>query len=185
MAGRRRVQKRLAKLPDKIEDEVTESVREDMALIKAHAIDNINAGGPTERIAWRGPLSASLKVSDHVNEAGFRTFVVETDPLIAPYAPVVEFGSGSNSEATHPDFTFEAPEESAELLAEITEWVEGKGITPDHPRISQSELPGAITASIAREGQEPHPFFRPAWRRRELRLIKNVKKAVDRAVDSV
>jgi hypothetical protein len=179
------VQSRLARLPDKIEDEVTESVREDMGLIKADAIDNINVGGPSERIAWRGPLSASLKVSDHTNESGFRTFVFETDPLIAPYAPVVEFGSGGKSDAKNPDYRFEAPDESEEFLSEITEWVRGKGITPDHPRISQEELPGAIMASIADRGHEPHPFFRPAWRRRELRLMKNIENAVDRAVNDV
>lgn len=148
---------------------------------------------------WRGLLrkSMSLSVDDRGEELVFN---VHTDADTAPYAPFVEFGTGSHtnqlsgaSASTYPaewpdtgsavpiGFPYSAPEMGPGLVASIIEWVETKPILPEKEDMTQQELGAVIAAQIANEGTYAHPFIRPAWFDNELIVKQSMKVAVRKA----
>lgn len=79
----------------------------------------------------------------------------------APYAPYVEYGTGVHQKSSpRSGIRFPAPSEPP--YGAILEWVIAKPIIPQEYN-SQFGVAKAIAEAIATEGQEPHPYMRPAW----------------------
>lgn len=122
-------------------------------------------------------------------------FKVYTDASVAPYAAIVEFGSGTydewkNSKHVGPPTAEEAPptypfdtadESSIPIIASyIEEWMMTKGIVPEKGSFQASAM--AIAAKIVEQGQYAHPYLRPAWFDNELKVKKAARNAVKNAV---
>jgi len=122
-------------------------------------------------------------------------FSVYTDASIAPYAAIVEFGSGSRSDvawrgsekAGPPDqyptgYPFSAPDVDniSGFAYYIEQWMRAKGVTPKYDSYRASSL--AIAKVIADRGNYAHPYLRPAWFDNELQVKKAARNAVRNAV---
>jgi hypothetical protein len=125
---------------------------------------------------------------------------VYTDPKLAAYAAVVEFGSGkrtnipykkgnnvplgwpSESSSTPTGYPFDtASEQSVPIIAgHIQNWMMEKGVQPELGSIQASAW--AIAATIVDRGQLAHPFLRPAWFDNELEIKRAAKNALRNAV---
>lgn len=145
---------------------------------------------------WTGNLRNSLRAhgvdvewgdDDHIE------FTVGTDENIAPYAPIVEFGSGARTEGRGPgavkpqrpdqypaDFPYEAPDvEPSKLVGVIHEWVETKPINPQKGDNWSTAM--AITKAIIEKGTYAHPFLRPAWFKHKLKVKRSARTAVKKS----
>lgn len=122
-------------------------------------------------------------------------FRVYTDAAIAPYAAIVEFGSGSRTENEWPaapstkppeeypsQFPFNAPDidNLSGFAFYIEQWMRTKGITPKYDSYRASAL--AIAKTIKDRGTYAHPYLRPAWFDNELQVKKAARNAVRNAV---
>jgi len=126
-------------------------------------------------------------------------FSVYTDAGIAPYAAVVEYGSGDRRERSGPDaipfvpigadegrpaqYPFDSPDikNISGFAYYIEQWMRAKGIQPDGDRTyRQSSL--AIAKVINDRGTYAHPYLRPAWFDNELQVKKAARNAVRNAV---
>lgn len=141
-----------------------------------------------------GQLFSAIKGEN--NTAGEELeFKVYTDPKIAPYAAIVEFGSGSRSDvawrgapnAGPPDtyplgFPFSAPNINnlSGFAYYIEQWMRAKGVTPKYESYRASSL--AIAKVIDQRGNYAHPYMRPAWFDNELYIRKAAESAVKNAV---
>lgn len=149
---------------------------------------------------WRGNLASSVRshgVDVEPTGDGSYEVTVGTDSDIAPYAPFIEFGTGSRSEQSGPGavrfppfgrgdavpvgYPYDSPTMSEGLVAEIIEWVESKPIVPKEDDMSQKELGSVIAASIAKKGTYAHPFLRPAWFKHKLNIKRAARKAVKKS----
>jgi HK97 gp10 family phage protein len=92
------------------------------------------------------------------------------------YAPFIEFGTKSNvnvpAELTQYALQFKASKTGSfdELLQNIAEWANRKGIDP--------EAVFPIARKIAREGIEARPYLFPAWERERPKLLNELRKAL-------
>jgi len=122
-------------------------------------------------------------------------FSVYTDASIAPYAAIVEFGTGTYDEwrgSRHvgppvgdempPQYPFDTPSESElpMIASYIKQWMIAKGIQPEKGSIQASSM--AIASKIVDQGQYAHPYLRPAWFDNELQVKKAARNAVRNAV---
>lgn len=87
----------------------------------------------------------------------YGTHVVRAD---APYAPFVEYGTGSRQVGSPDGQQFRSP--SVPPTGAIYSWLVVKGETPrgDYDLL---EAARRIAVSVSQHGQRPHPFMRPAW----------------------
>lgn len=141
---------------------------------------------------WQGNLARSLS-TDSSFEDGRISVSVSTGTGLAPYAPFVEFGTGSRTEqharvfrGTTPEryppgFPYKAPDMSPGMIASIVEWVETKPIIPRND-ITEKQLGYQIAATIAKKGTYAHPFMRPAWFQNELQVRQAARNAIRKAV---
>lgn len=121
-------------------------------------------------------------------------FSVYTDASIAPYAAIVEFGSGRNSDIAWrgsakagnadmypPGYPFDAPDiKNLDGFAYyIEQWMRAKGITPQYGYEASSF---AIANSIKDHGNYAHPYIRPAWFDNELKVKRAARNALKNAV---
>lgn len=122
-------------------------------------------------------------------------FSVYTDATIAPYAAIVEFGSGTRSDVAWrgsvkagppdqypPDYPFNAPDidNLSGFAYFIEQWMREKGVTPKYGSYRASAL--AIAKVINDRGNYAHPYLRPAWFDNELQVKKAARNAVRNAV---
>jgi hypothetical protein len=156
--------------------------------------------------SYRGNLMKSLHTESDATPPEM-TFKVATDPKIAPYAAIVEYGSGQRtndewqgSETAPPpdtgsavprDFPYESPdidtpsEENKYQLAGYPSYAGFVGYIEDwmerkpvEPRSGNLFTSAvAIAWEIANKGNLAHPFMRPAWFDQELQIKKAVKSA--------
>jgi len=125
---------------------------------------------------------------------------VYTDPEIAPYAAITEFGSGARTatpwrtaeyvappspEEQPPGYPYDAPDidNISGFAFYIEEWMREKGLTPktppSNPTFRASAL--AIAKKIDDRGTYAHPFMRPAWFNNELKVRKKARNAIKNA----
>lgn len=137
-----------------------------------------------------GDLFSAIR-QEH-DDLEFRVF---TDPSIAPYAAIVEFGSGTRTsnewidapsakppETFPSQYPFDAPdiENVSGFAYFIEQWMREKGITPKYDSYRASAL--AIAKTINERGTYAHPYLRPAWFDNELQVKKAARNAVRNAV---
>lgn len=123
-------------------------------------------------------------------------FVVTAGGPNAPYAKVVEFGSGDRTEVPwvqsekvgeptfYPvDFPFDAPDiqNISGFAFYIEEWMKEKGMVPDYDTYRASAL--AIAKTIDDRGTYAHPFMRPAWFTHEPFVRRAAKHANKEATE--
>lgn len=144
---------------------------------------------------WTGGLKASIRrhgVNTEWSDDDTIKFTVGTDKNIAPYAPLVEFGTGERGKsgrsapgaisAGKPDsypagYPYDSPDvEPEKLVGAIYEWVETKPVTPEKATMWDTAM--AITRAIIAVGTYAHPFLRPAWFKNKLKLKRAARKAV-------
>jgi hypothetical protein len=148
---------------------------------------------------YQGNLRRSLETDTQIVSNGRRKISVQTDASIAPYAALIEFGTGARTEisvpggsiqtapteALPPGVPFETPditedtEQFDAFVAHIRSWMEKKGDI--EPRYGPVASAVAVAKTIIDQGQYAHPFLRPAWFKNERALITEVKRAVRRA----
>lgn len=141
-----------------------------------------------------GQLFSALKRDDDTTGEELE-FSVYTDPAIAPYAAIVEFGSGTRSDvawrgapnAAPPDeypagYPFSSPDidNISGFAYYIEQWMREKGVTPKYGSYRASAL--AIAKVIDQRGNYAHPYMRPAWFDNELQVKKAARNAVRNAV---
>lgn len=124
---------------------------------------------------------------------------------LAPYAAFVEFGTGAraNPPADWSEYalTFKGKHiagPGGDFFERIYLWVKAKGLaarykTPSSRRrlgtksLQEQEdrsLAYVIMRSIMRNGAYAHPFLYPAFKATSPKIIQNVKKALERAINS-
>lgn len=150
---------------------------------------------------WKGNLTASLRahgVQVTPEGDGRYEITVGTDADIAPYAPFIEFGTGSRSEKSGPGsqrfptwgvgdsapagYPYDAPNVNPETLYhDILEWVETKPITPKEDGDSEEDVAMKIASVIVEKGTFAHPFLRPAWFKHRMQVKKAARKAVKKS----
>lgn len=152
----------------------------------------------------RGGLVDSIRRSEYTTDENIE-FKVSAH---APYAAIVEYGSGKRTNrpwkgsrtppptemSTPSDFPYSSPDidynESnpynlsgkknfAGFVGHIEEWMATKPVTPESGDMFTSAV--AIAKAIVDKGNLAHPFMRPAWFDTELRVRKAAKNAVKNA----
>lgn len=144
---------------------------------------------------YTGQLRRAIGVETETHGRGEHQVSVATDASTAPYAAIVEFGSGTNTNITKggsvnapmpesppPGIPFDTPDQShVPFLADnLAEWMRNKPVQPEYPTIEQSAW--AIALAIVDRGQYAHPYLRPAWFENELRVKQSARNAVRKAV---
>lgn len=178
---------------DDLHDNIERAGRSSMGSVLFSAMGYVEADA-----SWRGNLrkSLSLSVDDRGSELSFS---VHTDPAIAPYAPFVEFGTGTHTNQITPrapsvypvewpdegsavpvGFPYDSPAMGPNLVQSIIDWVKTKPITPEAD-MSERQLGFVLAAQIVEEGTYAHPFLRPAWFDNELIVKSAIKTAIRKA----
>lgn len=132
---------------------------------------------------------------------GEMSWNVHTDPEIAPYATIVEYGTGDRtsqtwSGATHvpppgpdevpPDWPYSSPSiepgttKFEAFVGHIADWMRTKPVAPEKETLWASA--SAIAHTIVTRGTMAHPFMRPAWYQNERRIERAAKHALKNAV---
>lgn len=173
-----------------IHSNIQETLNEEMAKLRFVAMGHVQ-----EDAHWKGNLQSSIDSDVKVFSTGRIKGTVGTDAEKAPYAPFVEFGTGSRSNdpgptSIHSDklnnppagYPYESPDFVTEDLVDgIVNWVKTKPITPDDPTDTPRELGEKIAATIVEKGTYAHPFLRPAWYKRRLHIKRGLEDAVEDA----
>lgn len=174
-------------------------------MLKAKAVQYVMEDSNTT-----GALARSLHTESGATDSGLQ-FVVASDASIAPYAAIVEFGSGDNTNrpskisakhglqpdtgsAVPRDFPYEAPDidfnkmnkydtESYEDFQEfIGQIMDWMEKKPVTPATGDIYLSAvAIAAEIIEKGNLAHPFMRPAWFDRENSIRRAARNALTNA----
>lgn len=177
-------------LKDDLHDNMESAAKSSMRAVLTAAKVNVE-----DDADWNGNLRRALTLEAR-DEGGSIVVSVHTDADIAPYAPFVEFGTGSRRLTTAPqadseqippdfdaatsappDFPYKAPSMGPGLVANIVEWVETKPIVPEGD-LTDKELGFQIAARIAEQGTYAHPFLTPAWFENEPLVKQSMKNAV-------
>lgn len=164
-------------------------LRASMTALKAEVYQNID-----DDADYSGNLKRSLSLDVERTPDGPK-LTIGTNAAIAPYAPFVEFGTGSRTEQTFgaslptyepdsypPNFPYESPAMSEGLVRNIVEWVQEKPVIPRDDSMTQKDLGFAIAATIVNKGTYAHPFMRPAWFQHELEIRQAAQNALGKVV---
>lgn len=135
-----------------------------------------------------GELGTSVRhhdaTADSTSVTGKTGYAAHTVRAAAPYAAYVEYGTGLNQRGTPVNGEqFDSP--SVPPLGAILEWMAEKPVYPqksvegmsDHYAVAQD-----IANTIARYGQQPHPYMRPAWRRHRTDISHAHSRGVQTAL---
>lgn len=140
-----------------------------------------------------GDLFSALRNGSEIGDERLE-FSVYTDASVAPYAAIVEFGSGSRSDVAwrgapnagppdqYPaDYPFKSPniDNLSGFAYFIEQWMRTKGVTPKYGSYRASSL--AIAKAIDDRGNYAHPYLRPAWFDNELQVKKAARNALRNA----
>lgn len=196
--GLRRLVNRVKRMPVAVQREVDKTLKAGAYEINAMAIRNIKANDSIGVSGGGGGLLGSQIVVP-IEKGEFRGYRVMNT---APYAPYVEFGTGSRvdvpSEWSAYAMQFKGRGgggNSHDFLISIAQWVRAKGITGRYSvktrrRVGskssqeQEDMAAAypIFLSIMRNGSRPHPFLYPAYVAGVKKIIQDVKLAVAAAM---
>lgn len=156
---------------------------------------------------YTGQLRHAIGVQTDTQGRGKHQVSVATDASVAPYAALVEFGSGARTDVPHdgavaaappenppPGMPYDTPDinydESNPLnmkgyptfygfVKHIEEWMRNK---PVEPLLGDFTTSAAFIArAIIEKGQYAHPFLRPAWFENEMWVKKAARNAVRKA----
>lgn len=185
-------------MPVAVQREVDKTLKAGAYDINAMATRNIIANDSIGVSGGGGGLLGSQTVVpiDKGQYVGYR--VVNT----APYAPYVEFGTGSKVDVPAEWKTYARQFKgrggggnSHDFLLSIAQWVRAKGITGRYSvktrrrlgsKSSQEQEDMAVAypifLSIMRNGSRPHPFLYPAYVTGVKKIIQDVKQAIAAAV---
>lgn len=188
------VQSDVADVADDIRDEMKKRVGRAMRVLWAdtrqYVLDDPQASGNLFRNIER-------EIVDQGGNIELSVFV-DTSDSGAPYAAVVEYGSGRRRETSHtdsepfppftpdenkpPDYPYSAPDiKNIEGFAYyLQEWMLEKNL---EPRAGGSLYAAAIgiAKTIRDKGTYAHPFLRPAWFDNELQVKRAARNAVTNA----
>lgn len=189
----------LEDVKDDIEDEMMRGLRADMQRLAQRAKNNVR-----DDADYTGQLLRSIGHRVYKRNVSEKIVGrVRASGRIAPYAPLVEFGTGSHDLQTAPgvdseqprppmegspiDFPYAAPTITTDdqfkgLVGNIIEWVENKPVFPRNEDMTQEDLGYAIAASIVANGTYAHPFLQPAWFQTELEIRQGNRAALADAV---
>ena len=162
---------------------------------------------------YTGQLRKSVGVESDPQEDGVAQDIkVTAGGSIAPYAAIVEFGSGSksntswegspqmpppDSEEQPPGYPFESPDIEYNyrypwdmsgyptfygFVMHIKEWMDEKPVDPQIGVVGKRRAAVAVAREIIERGQFAHPFLRPAWFQHELKVKQTARTAVKKAV---
>lgn len=188
---------------DDLYDEMMDRVGDAMDILQYRAKQYVQ-----EDADYEGDLSASIHSSSYDVGDDIK-FKVYTNSEIAPYAAIVEFGSGANTNnpwegsefppkaegMTTPGVPYSTPDidtppeadkyslsgypDYAGFVGYIEEWMQKKGVPAKTGDIHTSAA--AISWEIINKGNLAHPFMRPAWFDTELTVRRAAKNAVRNA----
>lgn len=187
---------------DDLRHEIRKRVGRVMTMLKQRARQYVASDSN-----YTGKLLDSIENSVQEGSSHIQ-FKVSTDSRIAPYAAIVEFGSGSRTndpwrgsefpppmETTPPSgFPFESPDidynkenpynmtgyaSFAGFVGHIEEWMATKPVEPKSGDLFTSAV--AIAKTIIERGNHAHPFMRPAWFDMELQVRNAARNAVRNA----
>lgn len=167
---------------------VFEQMRKEMQALLETAIAHVE-----EDADWTGNLVRSLQkdgVKTDIPTWEVYEFTIGTDANIAPYAPLVEFGTGARTDKPGPGsmrprrpdqypagYPYESPDVDPEkLVGMVYEWIETKPVQGQ--KATQWETAMAIAKTIVSVGTYAHPFLRPAWFKHRLQLKRTAREAV-------
>lgn len=190
--------KKIDTMPLRVQKEVSAALKEGAYEINAQAIKNIKANDSIGVSGGGGGLLGSQQVTA-ITDGKVRGYRVQNT---APYAPFVEFGTGSrvNVPADWSKYAQQfrgrkiSPGGIDDFLLSIVMWVRAKGLSGTRSAkgrrkgnsISQQEEDLAVAypifLSILRNGSKPHPFLYPAYIMIVSRIIKDVKASVRKAL---
>jgi hypothetical protein len=156
---------------------------------------------------WRGRLRRAIGVESDARDRGKQRYELGADPEIAPWAVLIEYGTGTHTDQTQgasvappgdfqdpPGKPYETPDidYNEESLMDfegfggffgftktIQEWMETKPVEPEFDPFVSAAL---IARQIIEEGQYAHPFLRPAWFHNEKRVRRAARNQIRRAV---
>jgi HK97 gp10 family phage protein len=169
------------------------------AIDEMAALQSVIVANVAEDASWTGQLSNAIKSHGVDTEDSGHSFrvAVGVDTTIAPYAGVVEFGSGSRLNkssafslpAPTPDtypysdgYPYESPSGVSEgLLDDLEEWVKTKPVVPKKDSDGPEELAQKIAHTIVEKGTYAHPFLRPAWFNHSRIIKQTIRMMVRRA----
>lgn len=195
----KRLVNRVKRMPVTIQREVDKTLKAGAYEINAMAVRNIKANDSIGVSGGGGGLLGSQIVVP-IEKGEFRGYRVMNT---APYAPYVEFGTGSRvsvpSEWSAYAMQFKGKRVGGgnldDFLISIAQWVRAKGITGRYSvktrrRLGskstqeQEDLEAAypIFLSILRNGAKAHPFLYPAYVAGVKKIIQDVKLAIAAAM---
>lgn len=148
-----------------------------------------------------GQLRSALRIKRYEREGENARHVVGVRGSMAPYAAIVELGTGNKTletteKAPSQDvpnremddkptgFPFDSSDINPDkrnptftaFAGHIEDWMKEKGIQPEKPSYRASAF--AIAYEIITEGTYAHPFLRPAWFEHELELRQAARQIV-------
>lgn len=148
-----------------------------------------------------GQLRQSIKMSRTKLSTGKTRLKVGVRGSMAPYAAIVELGTGNktlettekassqsvpNRKMDNPpkDFPFSSPNIEPDrrnatflgFVGHIEDWMREKGIKPEKPSYRASAM--AIAHEIVTEGSYAHPYLRPAYFEHELEIRQVARQVV-------
>lgn len=148
-----------------------------------------------------GQLRNALRMKRYERTGENARHVVGVRGSMAPYAAIVELGTGNKTlettdkapsqdvpnrpmDSKPTGFPFDSPDldpdkRNPKFLAfagHIEDWMREKGIQPEKGSYRASSL--AIAHEIIEEGTYAHPFLRPAWFNHDLELRQAAKQVV-------
>lgn len=175
-----RVAKKLRRLPEKIEDEMTEQAHDELRHVERTAARNLRKDGTW----YKGDIADSMNVVPYTNGSYTGARLVTK----ANHAPYTEYGTGAYfGTGAYPlpsgVTPYDAPDGvTDDMVTNIEEWVIRKPVNPRYYS-STSDLANAIAHTIAAVGTQAHPYLRPAWYSRRQKLIDNMHDAASDVVD--
>lgn len=165
---------KVSEMADDLDEDVADAASDGLETVKTDAQHELSQNDTNATYQ----LDGSLTVEQSGSEA---SLVVD-----APHGALTEFGTGpqfGDGGYAIPQSVngYSAPSGvSSDLVNDIDEWIDAKGITPRE--VSREQLPWAIAQSIVENGTPAQPYLRPAWYQNKPWLLNGVKRRLRREV---
>ncbi|MDB9247453.1 hypothetical protein PN419_00330 [Halorubrum ezzemoulense] len=177
-----RMAKRIRQLPTWIEELVDAEIGDVFdSMARAARRKLIQEGSVTSDPELLTSIHHVSGASNVRGKTGYATHVVRAD---APHAAFVEYGTGVRQRGSPVrGERFKSP--SVPPTGAILEWMEQKGVTPRMSVEGGDDMLFAaqqIAETVARYGQQPHPYMRPAWHRHRAQISRAHARGVRRAL---
>lgn len=171
-------------MADEVEDELEDGAEDARVEAQRELVENDSVA--------HGNLISSFLTDDTVPDLPTGEVGAMTAATM-PYSAYVEYGTGIYNTQRDATKSYKSPGNMG-FYGNIYQWVIRKGLTPDEPVeftfdnvprpsmmhiAEQQKLAYRITQVIHELGNRPHPFMRPAYRRRKPTILDNVTRTVD------